>query len=231
MTGTVNNNLAQRPEILSLEVQSLVFAGAPVLGAIDLNIRQSETVALVGPSGIGKTSILRIIAGLERRHRGTCNISGTVAMVFQEPTLLPWRSALDNIVIAADVSPEMALAALDDVGLADRSDDFPAQLSLGQQRRLSLARAFAVRPDLLLMDEPFVSLDPELVEDMMALFAKLRAAHQVTTILVTHVRQEAEKLASRIVSLDGSPARIIGDIQNTGAYFQLSASGVTSSKS
>ena len=220
-----------RPGVLSLDVRSLVLSEVPILGAISLEVRQSETVALVGPSGIGKTSILRIIAGLEHRHKGSCEVSGTVAMVLQEPTLLPWRTAIQNITIAAGVSQDEAQLALEEVGLGSRAEDVPGQLSLGQQRRLSLARAFAARPSLLLMDEPFVSLDPELVDEMMGLFAKLRAAHQVTTILVTHVREEAEKLASRIVSLDGSPARIVQDAQNTGAYFQLSASGVTSSRS
>ncbi len=217
--------------VLDLHVTSLIYGDAPVLGEVLLKINQSETLALVGPSGIGKTTLLRVIAGLETSFRGRCDVAGQVAMVFQEPTLLPWRSVRDNICIPTGVSEDEADQALSEVGLLGRSDDFPSQLSLGQQRRLSLARAFAVKPKLLLMDEPFVSLDPTLVEEMMALFAKLRAAHQVTTILVTHVEEEAKKLASRIVTLGGNPAKVISDLQNKGAYFQLSASGVTSSKS
>jgi NitT/TauT family transport system ATP-binding protein len=217
--------------VLDLHVGALSLDGKPVLGEIDMTIQKSATVALVGPSGIGKTSLLRIIAGLESGYVGTCRATGPVAMVFQEPTLLPWRSALENICLAADVSVERAQAALRDVGLGDRSHSLPGQMSLGQQRRLSLARAFAAKPTLLLMDEPFVSLDPELVEEMMALFKTLRSRYQVTTILVTHARHEAERLANRIVTLKGSPARIDGDVQNTGAYFQSSASGVTSSRS
>lgn len=152
-------------------------------------------------------------------------------MVFQEPTLLPWRTVRDNIGVTTGATAAQIDIALEDVGLAGRANDYPAQLSLGQQRRLSLARAFAIKPDLLLLDEPFVSLDPELVDEMMTLFARLRATHNVTTILVTHVAQEAEKLANRIVTLGGSPATIVSDVQNDGAYFQLSASGVTSSRS
>ena len=132
---------------------------------------------------------------------------------------------------AAAVSKTDVEDALRDVGLGGRGADFPDQLSLGQQRRLALARAFAMRPDLLLLDEPFVSLDPDLVEEMMALFARLRAARKVATILVTHVEDEAKRLASRIVTLGGQPATIVNDVQNEGAYFQLSASGVTSSRS
>ncbi|WP_121023254.1 ABC transporter ATP-binding protein [Litoreibacter meonggei] len=231
----VSNSGTKEPDplgsVLDLHVASLVFGGVPVLGELSLTVKRCETLALVGPSGVGKTSLLRIIAGLENGYRGRCKVSGLVAMVFQEPTLLPWRSLRDNICITTGTAPIDADQALADVGLAGRENDFPSQLSLGQQRRLSLVRAFAVKPDLLLMDEPFVSLDPELVEEMMALFAKLRAAHQVTTILVTHVEDEAKKLASRIVTLGGSPAKVTGDVQNKGAYFQLSASGVTSSKS
>ncbi|WP_438873657.1 hypothetical protein [Tateyamaria omphalii] len=88
-----------------------------------------------------------------------------------------------------------------------------------------------MKPDLLLLDEPFVSLDPDLIEEMMTLFTRLRAAHGVATILVTHVEDEAKRLAHRIVTLGGQPATIVSDVQNDGAYFQLSASGVTSSRS
>lgn len=217
--------------VLDLHLSGFQFGKTAIFGAIDLAVARSETLALVGPSGVGKTSLLRIIAGLETSYDGQCNVTGEVAMVFQEPTLLPWRSLSDNLRITTGISQADAVTALADVGLEERADDFPNALSLGQQRRLSLARAFAIKPDLLLLDEPFVSLDPELVEEMMTLFAKLRAAHKVTTILVTHIEEEAKRLASRIVTLGGIPAQITDDVQNRGAYFQLSASGVTSSTS
>ncbi|SFR45914.1 ABC transporter ATP-binding protein [Litoreibacter janthinus] len=226
-----NTRKGSNNPVLELRLASLVYGDTPILGAVSLTVDRSETLALVGPSGVGKTSLLRIVAGLETRYRGTCRVNGKVGMVFQEPTLLPWRTVGDNICIATGISKAEAEQALAEVGLEGRGQDFPSQLSLGQQRRLSLARAFAAKPDLLLMDEPFVSLDPSLVEEMMVLFAKLRATHKVTTILVTHVVEEATKLASRVVTLGGSPAQMTGDVQNKGAYFQLSASGVTSSKS
>lgn len=196
--------------VLDLRLGSLTLGGRQVLADMTLTIPRGETVALVGPSGIGKSSLLRIFAGLETAFEGDCTVNGKVAVVFQEPTLLPWRNLRDNITIPAHVTPPIAEAILREVGLGDRADAFPNQLSLGQQRRLALARAFAVKPDLLLLDEPFVSLDPALVTEMVAVFARLRAAHQVTTVLVTHVVEEAERLADRIVTLGGQPARIVG---------------------
>ena len=197
--------------MLDLRIDSLDIRQTAVLGSIDLSIFKGETAALVGPSGVGKTTLLRIIAGLEKTYQGQCRVDGRVSVVFQEPTLLPWRTVMDNICIPTGIDDTAALAVLNDVGLDDRAHDFPNALSLGQQRRLALARAFAVKPDLLLMDEPFVSLDPALVDEMMTLFIKLRDAHDVTTIIVTHVQSEAERLANRIITLGDAPARIISD--------------------
>ncbi|WP_342078186.1 ATP-binding cassette domain-containing protein [Yoonia sp. SS1-5] len=197
--------------VLDLRLRALGFGGKQILGPINLQLPRGQTLALVGPSGIGKSSLLRIFAGLVRRYEGDCAVHGKTAMVFQEPTLLPWRSARDNITIPTGVTSDIADAALESVGLGQRAAAYPAQLSLGQQRRLSLARAFAVQPDLLLLDEPFVSLDPALATEMMDLFSELRAAHGVTTVLVTHVVQEANRLADRIVTLAGDPAVIHDD--------------------
>lgn len=197
--------------VLDLHLKSLSYGGVTILRDIDLQVASGQTIALVGPSGIGKSSLLRVFAGLETSYHGTCSVAGKAAIVFQEPTLLPWRNLRDNITITTGVTEQEADAALADVGLAHRASEFPNRLSLGQQRRLSLARAFAVKPALLLLDEPFVSLDPALVDDMMALFIALRDAHQVTTVLVTHVEAEAQRLADRIVTLAGAPGRIIAD--------------------
>lgn len=192
--------------VLNLDLHGLSLSGQPVLADLSLTLSAGETVAITGPSGIGKTSMLRILAGLETGFSGTVQRPERVAMVFQEPTLLPWRSLRDNLYLATGASAQKAEAKLIDVGLKGLGDRFPGQLSLGQQRRLSLARAFVADPQILLMDEPFVSLDEALAEEMMGLFEELRAGTDVATVLVTHVPKEAERLADRVLRLEGRPA-------------------------
>lgn len=206
--------MTETQPLLSVDLQGLAFGGRDILGPIRFDLAARETLALVGPSGIGKTTLLRVIAGLQTGFDGTCKMRGRAAMVFQEPTLLPWRTVAQNICVATGVPLDQAGARLDEVGLGDRLDDFPHQLSLGQQRRVALARAFAVKPDVLLMDEPFVSLDADLVTEMVTLLETLRANHHVAVILVTHVAQEVQRLADRVLMLGGSPAQIIDTMPN-----------------
>lgn len=202
-----------------------------VLGPVALSLSPGETVALTGPSGVGKTSLLRIIGGLDHCFSGHREATARIAMVFQEPLLLPWRTAVENLKVIARISSEEAGLWLEKVGLAGLGDRFPHMLSLGQQRRLSLARAFACAPELLLLDEPFVSLDPSLASEMMGLLERLIADRPCATLLVTHVRAEAERLAGRILRMEGRPARILEEDRNTRAYVRLSATSETVSGS
>lgn len=192
---------------LDLRLQGAFHSTLKVLGDLDLTVMPKETVAVTGPSGAGKTTLLRVIAGLHKSWTGKLDLPGKLAMVFQEPVLLPWRTALQNICLTTGCSDGEGRAALDSVELTDKAGAFPGMLSLGQQRRLSLARAFATKPDVLLLDEAFVSLDPGLANEMMSLFEALRETHAVATVLVTHDLNEARRLANRIAVLSGSPAR------------------------
>lgn len=188
--------------VIRVDIKSKRFGDTHVLGAIRFDVAAGETVALVGPSGIGKSTLLRIISGVDRDFIGEVSTPEAMAVVFQEPTLLPWRTTLENLLlIHPDLPRADAMTALERVGLGGKEALFPRQLSLGQQRRLSLARAFAGRPDLLILDEPFASLDAETTEAMLVLTEELLTRITPATLLVTHDMNEAERLASRILTL------------------------------
>ncbi|WP_299846766.1 ABC transporter ATP-binding protein [uncultured Roseovarius sp.] len=195
--------------MIKVDVQCKSFGETPVLGKVSLTIEKGETVAILGPSGIGKSTLLRIIAGIDDDYHGTVVRPDNMAIVFQEPTLLPWRSVIQNLTLLhPDLSKSNATEMLERVGIADKSGLFPGQLSLGQQRRLALARAFAGAPDFLVMDEPFVSLDAGTATAMLELTETLIADCKPATLFVTHSQAEATRLATRIHTLSGSPATL-----------------------
>ena len=186
-----------------------------VLGRLAFSLDPGEVVALVGPSGCGKTTLLRIIAGLDKNFEGRVSLPahGTLGMVFQEPRLLPWRSVEHNVRLAAPHATDAGLDALfRTLGLADHRDHYPGELSLGLARRVALARAFAVEPDLLLLDEPFVSLDTALAARLREELAELVDRRPVTTLLVTHNVDEAIGLADRLLLLSASPAQLLAEV-------------------
>ena len=186
-----------------------------MLGELAFSLAHGEVGALVGPSGCGKTTLLRIIAGLDRDFEGGVALPahGTLGMVFQEPRLLPWRTVEHNVRLAAPRAGDAALAALfQALGLADHRHHYPGELSLGLARRVALARAFAVEPDLLLLDEPFVSLDDALAARLREKLAELVDRRPVATLLVTHDVEEALGLADRLLLLSASPARILAEV-------------------
>ncbi len=192
-----------------IDIASKRFGRVEVLRGIRFDLAPGERVALLGPSGIGKSTLLRIVAGVDADFDGSVARPDLLSIVFQEPTLLPWRSALDNLVLLnVGLARGDATRMMGRVGLAGKESHFPGQLSLGQQRRLALARAFAGRPQLLLMDEPFVSLDAETAETMMALTEELLADQRPSLIFVSHDPAEAARLAGRHLHLRGSPATV-----------------------
>jgi NitT/TauT family transport system ATP-binding protein len=186
-----------------------------VLGEMTFALANGEVVALVGPSGCGKTTLLRIIVGLDRDFDGSVKLPahGRLGMVFQEPRLLPWRTVEQNVRLAAPRVSEAALTALlTTLGLAGHRRHYPGELSLGLARRVALARAFAIEPDLLVLDEPFVSLDAALAERLRAELIELVSRRPTTTLLVTHSIEEALGLADRVFLLSASPARVVAEV-------------------
>jgi NitT/TauT family transport system ATP-binding protein len=177
-----------------------------------LDLAEGETCAIVGPSGIGKTSLLHIVAGLDNDFIGS--VEGRprgIGYLFQAPRLLPWRTAGQNLELVIPDHPEKARDWLAQVGLAGSENVYPQRLSLGMARRVSLARALAVEPELLLLDEPFSALDEGIAKSMQDLVAAQLKRLRPTTLLVTHHWHEAAALAHRVITLDGSPARIVDD--------------------
>ncbi len=190
------------------------------LAGLSLSVAAGEFVALVGPSGCGKTTFLNIVAGLDRHFSGEVRIAahadGTLARigyVFQEPRLLPWRTVAENIALVLEPQQSAVVRdVLEAVGLAGAGDLYPHQLSLGMSRRVAIARAFAIEPDLLLMDEPFVSLDHDTVEQLRHVLLKLWRARPTTILFVTHDLREALYLADRLLLLSASPGHVVAEV-------------------
>jgi sulfonate transport system ATP-binding protein len=184
------------------------FGAQQVLDGVDLDIGDGEFVAMLGRSGSGKSTLLRVLAGLDSQVTGSVVAPRSRAVVFQNPRLLPWRRALANVAFALrDAGPDApgrssrALAALAEVGLADKARAWPLSLSGGEAQRVSLARALVREPDLLLLDEPFGALDALTRLKMYRLLHELWARRHMAVLHVTHDVDEAILLADRVVVL------------------------------
>ncbi|WP_312866415.1 ABC transporter ATP-binding protein [Streptomyces boluensis] len=204
--------------------------GHRAIDGIDLEVARGELVSLVGPSGCGKSTLLRCVAGLVRPSEGTVAVDGRtvdrvpddLAVVFQDYTrsLFPWLTVRDNVALplrrrglARTERRAAADAALGEVGLASAARKYPWQLSGGMQQRAAIARALAYRPSLLLMDEPFGSVDAQTREDLEDVLLRVRGGTEMTVLLVTHDIDESVYVGDRVVVLTGSPGRVHSDLR------------------
>ena len=186
---------------------------------LNLTLKSGEFICLVGPSGCGKTTLLNIIADLDNDYQGSIGLSQQssrpkIGYIFQNPRLLPWRTVRENIelVVEDPLSTHIIDALLEVMQLTASQHVYPARLSLGMSRRVSITRAFAVDPDLLLMDEPFVSLDAPTARQVRALLLSLWQQRPHTVLFVTHDLREAITLADRLIFLSTSPMSVISEI-------------------
>ena len=194
-------------------------AGAPhlALAGLRLTAAPGEFVCVVGPSGCGKSTLLNVVGGLDRDVEGRVRLAAAasahdIGFMFQEPRLMPWLSVLDNVLLvtgrsAAEKTRARELLAV--MGLADVLDAYPGRLSGGMQRRVALARAFVIEPKLLLMDEPFVSLDVPTANRLRAMLVEQWQRSGATVLFVTHDLREALALADRVCFLSAAPGRVV----------------------
>jgi NitT/TauT family transport system ATP-binding protein len=197
------------------------------LASVDLEIRRGEFVSLLGPSGCGKTTLLKIIGGLIPRSAGDLLVEGEsveaalkqrkFGFVFQDATLLPWKNVVDNASLLLDITGQHDVKSrvrslLKVVGLGGFEDFYPAQLSGGMKQRVSLARALALEPEILLMDEPFAALDAITRDRMGEELLKILDGSR-TVVFVTHSIPEAVLLSDRVVVMSARPGRVVADVE------------------
>lgn len=202
---------------LEVKITGKSFASAAgkrhdVLDNVTFTLNAGEVGVLFGPSGCGKSTLLRILAGLDTNYEGHVARSPgmRLGMVFQEPRLLSWRTVEENVRIAAPHVDDATLSALFEVlELSVHRNHFPGELSLGLARRVALARAFAIEPDFLILDEPLASLDNALAGRLRDQVATLVASRKMMTLLVTHDLDDAVRLGDRLFFLSPRPARIL----------------------
>jgi sulfonate transport system ATP-binding protein len=214
--------------MLSFETLSKTYAdGTQALSAVTIDVAAGEILALVGGSGCGKTTLLRLIAGLDRPSAGRILLNGEaitepradVGVIFQEPRLFPWLSVAENVGfglshLSAFEREGLVTNALVRVGLAGHQERWPRELSGGQQQRVAIARALVTRPKLLLMDEPFSALDATTRASLHGHLLALWAESRPTMVMVTHDVEEAVTLADRIVVMQPRPGRIFDEFDN-----------------
>lgn len=201
----MSEDLGNQPVAVSLTGLRKSFGDKTVLDGIDLTIRRGEFVVLLGPSGTGKTTLLRLLTGLETPDAGEILVPGRRTTVYQEPRLIPSKRVLANVLVGLRrnrITREAGLAALAEVQLDGKANQWPATLSGGEAQRAALARALVRDPELLLLDEPFAALDALTRLRMQDLVGDLVARHRPAVLMVTHDVDEAVRLADRVIVLD-----------------------------
>ncbi|MDI1291403.1 MAG: ATP-binding cassette domain-containing protein [Methylobacter sp.] len=204
---------------IQIDNKTYQAAADPSIVDLKLSLTSEEFICLVGPSGCGKTTLLNIIAGLDNDYEGDILVgqqhtSPKIGYVFQNPRLLPWRTVRENIELAVDKhqAREVIDAMLEAMQLTASQHSYPEHLSLGMSRRVAIIRAFAVDPEVLLMDEPFVSLDAPTARQVRELLLNLWQQRPHTILFVTHDLREAIALADRLIFLSAAPMQVVSEI-------------------
>lgn len=200
----------------------------PALERVNLNISSGDIYTLIGPSGCGKSTFLYVLSGILKDYCGNVSIDGRpidpkaqrIGLILQNYGLLPWKNVLENTMLGRKIKngtqdiDEYSRYILKQLGIDTLLDRYPKELSGGQQQRVAIARSFILKPDLLLMDEPFSALDAITREEMQELFLNIWKQHRVTTVFITHSVDEALYLGSKIAVFSPAPGRILKVLEN-----------------
>ena len=207
--------------MLNINITSKKYQNNKIIDSFKLEINNSDFISIIGPSGCGKTSLLNMISNIDDDYLGLIlfnkkNISNSnIGVMFQDSRLIPWLNVLENILLVSkSKNEEEIINALRQIGLGEYIHSYVKELSGGMQRRVALVRAFINKPDVLLLDEPFISLEYPTAQSLRSDFMKFYNKYKPTVILVTHDLKEAISLSKRIVFLDSKPMKIVLDFEN-----------------
>lgn len=207
--------------MLDININSKKYQDTKIIENLKLEVKDNEFISIIGPSGCGKTTLLNIISNTDTDYLGLVSFNNNkiansnIGVMFQDSRLIPWLTIFENIMLVSSTKDEeFIIHSLIEVGLEGYLDSYPKELSGGMQRRAALVRAFVNKPDILLLDEPFISLDYPTAQSLRSDFMKFYNKYKPTVVFITHDLKEAVSLSQRIIFLDAKPMKIVLDYEN-----------------
>jgi ABC-type nitrate/sulfonate/bicarbonate transport system ATPase subunit len=211
--------------MLDINITSKEYQDNSIIENLKLEIKDNEFISIIGPSGCGKTTLLNIISEIDSDYLGSVSFNNknikdsNIGVMFQDSRLIPWLSILENIMLVSiDKNEDLIKQSLHEVGLDEYMDSYPKELSGGMKRRAALVRAFINKPEVLLLDEPFISLDYPTAQSLRSDFMKFYHKYRPTVVFITHDLKEAISLSQRIIFLDSKPMKVILDYENKNVF-------------
>lgn len=207
--------------MLDININSKKYQDNKIIENLKLEIKDNEFISMIGPSGCGKTTLLNIISNIDKDYLGSISFdnkdiaNSNIGIMFQDSRLIPWLTIFENIMLVSiNKDEELIIQSLIEVGLEEYINSYAKELSGGMQRRAALVRAFINKPDVLLLDEPFISLDYPTAQALRGDFMNFYKKYKPTVVFITHDLKEAISLSQRVIFLDSKPMKIVLDYEN-----------------